>query len=379
MNITTETILFYLPSFEAGGAERQALNLAIELKTRNNYHVVLAAQYKGGPIEIEALRYDITCIEIPFDFYYFNFYKISGFSISKFKAHLKFKAIKNNYLTIVKQVKPDFIFSYCYEPNVIASFFSNDYKNCKVIWNQRDTGIPPFTKCKIEQIAINNAFKIVGNSASSLNYVLQYYNESKKSSIIANGIQINLNTINKKTKKTFNFEDTDIVIGVVANYAPKKNHSTLIKSYALLNNKNIKLFFIGRFSESDKLVCQQNLINQSITFHYENENISNAIHICDIIVHPSLSEGMPNAILEAMAFEVPLIASDIEPHIEVLGKDYPLFFSSTNEVELAETINKILNNNEFAQTCVLNNKAIVNKSYTMDGLAQKYLNIINSK
>ncbi len=379
MNITTKTILFYLPSFEAGGAERQALNLAIELKTRYNYHVVLAAQYKGGSIEIEALRHDITCIEIPFDFYYFNFYKLSGFSVSKFKATLKFKKIKSNYLTIVKQLKPDFIFSYCYEPNVIASYFSNYYKNCKVIWNQRDTGIPQFTKSKIEQVAIDNAFKIIGNSISSLNYVLQYYNENKKGNVIPNGIHINLNTINKNTRKTFNFEHTDIVIGVVANYAPKKNHSTLIKSYALLNNKNIKLFFIGRFSESDKLLCQQDLINQSITFHYESENISNVINICDIIVHPSLSEGMPNAILEAMAFEVPLIASDIEPHKEILGKDYPFLFSSTNEVELAETIKKILNNNEFAQTCVLNNKAIVNKSYTMDRLAQKYLSIINSK
>ena len=373
MNITTGTILFYLPSFEAGGAERQALNLAIELKTRHNYHVVLAAQYKGGPIEIEALRYDINCIEIPFDFYYFNFYKLSGFSISKFKAHLKFKAIKNNYLTIVKQVKPDFIFSYCYEPNVIASYFSNDYKNCKVIWNQRDTGIPPFTKCKIEQIAINNAFKIIGNSASAIHYVTSIYNVTPKCSVIKNGVELTQKEI-ISSRVDFGFNDHDFIIGMIANYSEVKNHQTLIKAYHQLKDESIKLILIGRFTDDvKKKLCS--LTTKDIKFHYQNTNIASIINMCNVIVHPSLSEGLPNGVLEAMMCKKLVIVSNIDPHKEILGSNYSYMFSVNDDDLLSKLINQSKSQNN--ELIINENYNIVNSNFSVSSLSTQYYNLIH--
>ncbi|MBK1718634.1 glycosyltransferase family 4 protein [Thiocystis violacea] len=41
----------------------------------------------------------------------------------------------------------------------------------------------------------------------------------------------------------------------------------------------------------------------------------------DILLFPSKHEGMPNAILEAIAYNVPVLASDIPPHREILGAD----------------------------------------------------------
>ena len=90
MSLNQKKILFYLPSFDAGGAERQALNLAVELKNKHGYLITIASQHKGGPIEEEAIKENINCIEIPFDFYYFKYHKLSITSISKLKAYLKF-------------------------------------------------------------------------------------------------------------------------------------------------------------------------------------------------------------------------------------------------------------------------------------------------
>ena len=375
MNINQKKILFYLPSFQAGGAERQAFNLALEFKKNYNFNVVIAAQYGGGPIEELCTKHEIKKQVLPFNFYYLKFSKINIFSISHIKSHLKYLKIKNNYLSIIKNINPNYILSYCYEPNVIAGYFKEYYKNTQVIWNQRDTGKPVFLKTIFESNAIKSAVKIVGNSNNSINYLLSHYNVQSKCSVIYNGIQL-IDTFPIQ-KKTIALNENDFVIGMVANYAIGKNYETLIKAFAMIKDSSVKLMLIGRFDEYTKKKLEVIANGKSIIFHYENENIVKALKVCNIIVHASLSEGMPNAILEAMWCKKLVIASNIEAHREVLGPTYPFLFDSTNAFGLMQMILIVKSETQLVNKIIDLNHNLIAQNYSVKNLASTYFNLIN--
>ena len=63
----------------------------------------------------------------------------------------------------------------------------------------------------------------------------------------------------------------------------------------------------------------------------------------DFYISASKSEGMPNSVLEALQFELPVILSNIEPHKEInsLGK-IGVVFENNNENDLVNKIEKII-------------------------------------
>lgn len=374
MILKAQKILFYLPSFEAGGAERQALNLATILKEQHGIDVVLAAQYGGGPIEKECDQKSIRCLVIPFDFYYFKFHKIDSLSLSKLKAHFHFLKLKKNLIRSIASENPDFIFSYCYEPNVIAGFFNSYYKKIKVVWNQRDVGTPQLKKNAVEAKAIENTFKIVGNSRAAVNYLESCCDDIQfKLSRIPNGIALN-NEDHYYSRLDFGLAETDAVIGMIANYADTKNHLTLVKAYNELKEERFKLLLVGKFSEADAHLLQH-FSKKKIIFHYEKSSITSVIKLCDVMVHPSLSEGMPNAVLESMYCDTLIIASDIEPHREVLGDTYPFLFSAMNVHKLSTLILEACNREHQEQ--IAQNKRRVLENFSIDKLAQSYLELLH--
>lgn len=67
----------------------------------------------------------------------------------------------------------------------------------------------------------------------------------------------------------------------------------------------------------------------------------------NLLVVSSLMEGGANVICEALAADVPVIASDIPGNIGMLGKDYPGYYPVGDEQHLAEAISKAENDPDF--------------------------------
>ncbi len=101
------------------------------------------------------------------------------------------------------------------------------------------------------------------------------------------------------------------------------------------------------------------------------DEIQSYLHASDIFCRPSLSEGLGNSFLEAMAAGVPVVATPVGgiPDFLINGEN-GLFCEVSNPKSIAEQVRLLLGNDEFRKILVGNALRVVRERYNWDGIAQ---------
>ncbi|NIM91388.1 MAG: glycosyltransferase [Candidatus Aminicenantes bacterium] len=147
--------------------------------------------------------------------------------------------------------------------------------------------------------------------------VLNRVSEEDKLKTIYNGIDID--DFNEKegnyTKKALGLKDNNMVIGSVANFFPNKGLHYLIKGISELAKRhpNLVLFLVGDGPLRNELIAETKELNitDKVFFLGHVNNIPQVLKLFDIFVLPSLKEGFPWAILEAMAAKKAIVATEV--------------------------------------------------------------------
>ena len=119
-------------------------------------------------------------------------------------------------------------------------------------------------------------------------------------------------------------KEDNILIGEIGQIIQRKAQEDLIKAIGLVYTeyKNIQLLLVG--SKDEEYYRQLiNLINvlsleDRVLFFDYRDDIPQIISLLDIVVLPSLLEGLPRVIIEAMSSAKPVIASDIAGNNELI-------------------------------------------------------------
>nr|WP_281623687.1 glycosyltransferase family 4 protein [Thioalkalivibrio sp. ALE21] len=87
------------------------------------------------------------------------------------------------------------------------------------------------------------------------------------------------------------------------------------------------------------------------------EDVRQWLHAADVFVSPSRSEGLPNAVMEAMACGVPCVLSDIPPHRELLESEPAAgeLFAAGDAAMMANALRRVLKNKEAASVAARKN------------------------
>jgi glycosyltransferase involved in cell wall biosynthesis len=106
------------------------------------------------------------------------------------------------------------------------------------------------------------------------------------------------------------------LLGMVARLSPKKAHRDLLEAYATVvkTHPDTALLLVGDGPLRAKLERQVRYlkIDQQVIFLGDRADVPDLLAAMDLFVHPSLSEGMPHAVMEAMATGLPVIASAVD-------------------------------------------------------------------
>ncbi len=143
----------------------------------------------------------------------------------------------------------------------------------------------------------------------------------------------------------------------------RKRPSYFFESFLKLSNiyPNLEFHFLGSGNLLHTLKEQYKKL-PNVFFHGKVNNITEWLNAADCFLSASVSEGFPNAPLEAYSCGTPMILSAIGPHLEI-GAQIPndvMFFNSQEEVEglmkkAIENKYRIANTNAFSQEEMANN------------------------
>jgi glycosyltransferase involved in cell wall biosynthesis len=102
----------------------------------------------------------------------------------------------------------------------------------------------------------------------------------------------------------------------VSNFYPYKGHEELVEAAAKIVPafRNVLFLMVGRDSgtlETTRALVRERGIEESVRFVGSRTDVPDLLRASDLFVHPSREEGFSNAILEAMAAELPVVASAV--------------------------------------------------------------------
>ena len=146
------------------------------------------------------------------------------------------------------------------------------------------------------------------------------------------------------------------VIRYLGRLTREKNIETFIKSVPFVNDPNVTFELIGRTPDQAYLDELKSLIpnNHKARVSFKNEitygdQLFSTYATSYLIVQPSLTEGASRTILESLAFNIPVIASDIKANRYLIDKEnkISLTFEAGNHEDLAKKINSCIQNKEL--------------------------------
>jgi len=339
-------LFFFVPSLEYGGAGNATINF---LKNLNKNKYELNLFYQGKNKYKKYLPNHINLYKLEKKKTFLNF-----FSIQKIVK----KKISNNGKNV--------FISNIHFANILSIVFLRNIPNLKIVL---------FERTSLEELNISsfkNSFKsmiikfLISKLYNSSDLVLTNSKNTSKelkklninSKIVYSGLipKIFFKKKNKK-KSTYNL----IAVGRLE---LQKDYITLLKAIKNLKKNNFKLSIYGDGNQKEEILnfINSNNLNHKVVMQGHEQNKNKIYSKADLLIVSSIFEGLPNCIVEALNYNVPVIASNIGGNKEILSNTkYGDVFQLKNDKELASKINRFLENPTNLYKKVNKNKIFIKK------------------
>ncbi len=411
-------ILFIVTQSEFGGAQRYIFDTSLYL-ANEGYEVLVAAGEKDGELSAKLKTQNSKPQLKTQNLKYLK--RIPG-PISVFLS------IREIY-KLLKKEKPDVLFLNSTTAGILGSIAGRLYKKSRVIyriggWAFRDPRpawqnkiiiwLEKWTarfkdkiivNCEIDrQLAIK--YKI-GTEGAALNKVKGPVEERDSSPSaqndnsrlpeivkIYNGVDVNkLQFLLKEKAREYLFSlltsDVNIgcqhrmspIVGTVANFYRTKGLKYLIEATHILNS-GFKIIIIGEGrlrTKLESLIKKYNLEN-TVFLVGRIPNAYKYLKAFDVFVLPSLKEGFPWVILEAMAAEVPIVATKVGAVPEIIENTKEgLLVEVKNSPKLAEKIASVLGHPDKARQMASLARKKLEQQFTLQKMVEATKKVFNPR
>lgn len=239
----------------------------------------------------------------------------------------------------------------------------------------------------IEKILAFKTNKIINISKNEYESALKYkIAPTKKMCVIENGIDFkkfeDCNNWRDKTRRKYNIKEEEIVIGVVGRISEQKDPMTTIKSFNILKKSykgNLKLMLIGSGNLEQEVLyyAKQNNIENDVIITGWTENVEKYIPALDIAILPSKWEGFGLVLLEYMACDKPIVASNIGGIPNIIKDGINGYLIECGDcTELSNKIKILIENKSISQKFIEENREY-RKKYDIKNVIKKHIDIFN--
>lgn len=286
-------ILFYIGSLNSGGAERVICNLSNYLSDKHEVEIITTSFFNNSYYK---LRKKIV---------------IKSLDNNKNTKNFFLKNIKRIYRLkkYIKDIKPDIIVSFLPEQNYRILFLKR-ILNIPVIVSERSDPNEMYKKFifkKLMKLLYPKANGYVFQTEKVKEYFLERGMQEKKAKVIAN-------PLNKEFVNSVYFGSREKTIVSVGRLEEVKNFKLLIEAFLEVRKefKEYQLIIYGEGTLHKQLndFVKHLGLNGSVFLPGNKNNIKKYIEKATLFVLTSNYEGLPNALMEALALGIPSISTD---------------------------------------------------------------------
>jgi glycosyltransferase involved in cell wall biosynthesis len=331
-------VLLFTRSLDAGGAERQLVLLAKSLHSRG-VPVAVMVYYGSGPFRSDLDEAGVPVLDL----------KKSG--------RWDFAAFGLRTIEAIRKYRPDVIYTFI-GAHLVASALWLLIGRPPIFWGVRasqkdmskyDSFIRTAHRLSIAMSRF--ARGIICNSNAGRDYIESIGYKNKNIKIISNGIDTARfrSDPNKRLSQRnyWSLKDHSPLIGVVARIDIVKDHSSFIKAAARVLNEHPNARFVCVGDGDPELLMslknesiQLGLSDKLIWAGHSNNPVADYSAL-DVLVLPSMTEGFPNVVVEAMTCGLPVVATDVGDCRRIVG-DCGWIVPPKNPEALAATISEAI-------------------------------------
>ena len=161
-------------------------------------------------------------------------------------------------------------------------------------------------------------------------------------------------------------------IVIVANLHPYKGHAVALTAFARVRAAlptvaaRLQLAGSGPAAQALRAQARELGIDEEVDFLGSVANVPALLHGCLFTVLPSLTEGMPNAVLESLAYGRPVVASAVGGVPEILSRGGGILVRPGDPEALAEAMGTLLADPDLAAELGAEGRAVVRDRFGVD-------------
>ena len=367
---TRINLLQLVNGFAIGGAELKLLELVKELveKYPEEYNQVICSVGQGGPLQAEFEKLGVKAVVFP--------------KRHRFDFSLILKVAR-----LMRSEKIDIVQTTLFYADVIGAFAAKLAGVPHVISWEAVTQPHRFRHRLIYSLAKYNLDLVVAVSDATKNAIIKERNlDPQKAYTIHYGIDLKKfqNNVDDSRRKDLGIEKTEKIVGVVARLTHQKGHVFLIEAVPQIIDRfpNVKFVLVGNGPLKELLetkVAEMGVSSNFIFLGFRSD-IKELLSIFDIFVLPSLYEGLPNCVLEAMACSKPVIATEVDgtPELVVDGVT-GLLVPPRDSNSLANAISYLLKNENVALDMGKKGRERVENWFSLEKQIEQFNDLYNKQ
>ncbi len=329
-------VAFVVASLDIGGSEQQMLSLA-EMLPRDRFAVEFILLSRRGRLAERAERAGARI-------------HVLSFSRSTIRSQLEFW----RFVRLMRRGRYDIVDAWLFHGYALTSLTRLVSRIPILIAGRRSLSNHKYRFGRVERLldrmARRSVDAIVANSEAVRTEVAVYEGiDPGQIRVIHNGVEVATPlapATRAALRASWSVGPDSVLVGCIANYKLGKGLHTLVRSLAraLPTNPGLRLILVGegpRRAELQRLIDELGL-HDVVRLHGAEPDARDIIGAFDIAAQASVSEGLPNAVLEAAAAGLPIIATDAGGTAEVLdGGRVGILVPIDDEAAMAEAIGRL--------------------------------------
>lgn len=349
-----KVISILVPTIDSGGAEKQAVLLAVRLSDRYHVHLIVLygehAEYKTNSNMLSESSVHV--------------HKLSGNLIAKVR-HIK---------NILKSTETCALFNFLSFPDVIGSYIGHKI-GIKVYNGIRTTRLES-KKEYFERYVHNHwATGTIYNCYSGAKYFESKGFNADKNIVIPNGFP----NIAKPMSRQSKLLKTILTVG---RFDAAKDYETIIKSVSLLKRNDWRLCIVGygALEEQIRDWIKDYNIEDRTDIHIKPDNVDELEQNADIYISASLFEGTSNSIMEAMNWSLPVVATDVGDNNYLIIDGENGYLHQVGDVNgISASLDRLLDSEDLRNLMGTKGNIRLKENYSTEIFEKRYVELIEKR